>query len=82
MERAIPVGSEQRTIRAPGRYRLVVQGQLSARLLELLEEPAVGEPRCRSVVTCEIVDQTRLQAVLRWLQDEDVELLSFEPVDP
>jgi hypothetical protein len=33
-------------------------------------------------VTCEIVDQTRLQAVLRWLQDEDVELLSFEPVNP
>jgi hypothetical protein len=82
MERAMPVGGEQRTIRTPGRYRLVVRGQLSARLLELLEEPAVGEPRSRSVVTCEIVDQTRLQAVLHWLQDEDVELLSLEPVDP
>ena len=63
------------------RYRIVVRGSISADLLTRLDQPTVGEPDAISSLTCEIVDQTKLQAVLSWLQDEDVEIVSLEPAD-
>jgi hypothetical protein len=63
------------------RYKIVIRGSISADLLERLEQPTVGQPDASSTLTCEIVDQTKLQAVLSWLQDEGVEILSLEPAE-
>lgn len=52
-----------------------------ASLLELLEQAMIGEPGTTSVINCEILDQSRLQAVLEWLAFEDVEIVSVEPAE-
>ena len=63
------------------RYRIVVRGSISADLLARLDQPMVGEPDAISTLTCEIVDQTKLQAMLSWLQDEGIEIVRVEPAD-
>jgi hypothetical protein len=63
------------------RYRLEVRGPVSPELLELLEKTTVGESGTSSILTCDIVDQARLQGVLGWLREEGVELVSLEPVE-
>lgn len=64
------------------RYRIIVRGPVPPRLLELLDQATVGESGASSVLTSEIVDQAKLQAVLGWLQAENVEIVSVEPVEP
>jgi hypothetical protein len=73
------VSDEGRPSRVTLRYRIVVRGTVSPSLLELLEQTTVGETGSTSVLTCEIVDQSRLQAVLAWLAREHVEIVSVEP---
>lgn len=63
------------------RYRIVVRGPMSPSFLELLEETTIGETGATSVLSCDIVDQSRLQAVIEWLAFEDVEIVSVEPVE-
>jgi hypothetical protein len=63
------------------RYRIVVRGQLSPGLLELVDEPTIGEKEATSVLNCDILDQSRLQAVLEWLAFENVEIVSVEPFE-
>jgi hypothetical protein len=73
------VSDEGRPSRVTLRYRIVVRGTVSPSLLELLEQTTVGETGSTSVLTCEIVDQSKLQAVLAWLAREHVEIVSVEP---
>jgi hypothetical protein len=73
------VSDEGRPSRVTVRYRIVVRGTVSPSLLELLEQTTVGETGSTSVLTCEIVDQSKLQAVLAWLAREHVEIVSVEP---
>jgi hypothetical protein len=63
------------------RYRIVVRGPMSPSVLELLDEPTIGEAETTSVLNCDILDQSRLQAVLEWLAFENVEIVSVEPFE-
>lgn len=63
------------------RYRIVVRGPISPSVLELLQDTTIGESGATSVINCEILDQSRLQAVLEWLAFEDVEIVSVEPAE-
>jgi hypothetical protein len=75
----MPEPHEGRGSRGTVRYRIEVRGPVSPSLLDLLEETTVGESGSTSVLICDIVDQSRLQAVLAWLTREHVEIVSVEP---
>jgi hypothetical protein len=77
---AMPERGEGRASRGAVRYRIVVRGPMSPSLLRLLEETTIGESGSASVLSCDIVDQSRLQAVLGWLAFENVEIVSVEPL--
>lgn len=76
-----PRRGADRAGRGAVRYRIVVRGPMSSGLLELLEETTIGETGTTSVLSCDIIDQSRLQAVLEWLAFEDVEIVSVEPFE-
>jgi hypothetical protein len=67
--------------RKPGRYRITVRGEVSQRFVEPLEEVFVESTGDESILACKVVDQAKLQAVLGWLFQRGVEIVSVVPDD-
>jgi hypothetical protein len=65
----------------PTRYRIVVRGVIGDRLLRLFGTVSVEDAGYSTILTCDVIDQARLQAVLGWLHDERVEILSAEALE-
>jgi hypothetical protein len=82
-------GSRGSAGRKPRCYRIIVRGEVSQTFVEPLEEVFVESTGDESILSCEAVDQAKLQAVLTWLYARGVEIVSVipddggaEPVDP
>ena len=67
--------------RAAVRYVFRIRGTLRQPLVGPLERMSIRTVGEESLLVGEIRDQTALQAVLRWLWDLGVEVVSFHPVD-
>jgi hypothetical protein len=72
-------GCVGRSGRVPVSYRIVVRGEVSERFVEPLEGVVVETDGGRSILRVEIVDQAKLHAVLGWLFDHGVDLVSLSP---
>lgn len=57
----------------------MVRGEVSERFAELLEGVVVESAGDRSILRVEIVDQAKLHAILGWLFDHGVDLVSLSP---
>lgn len=79
---AAPVApGAERSGRVPVSYRIVVRGEITERFAEPLEEVTVESAGAQSILRAEIVDQAKLQAVLGWLFDHGVDLVSLCPAE-
>ena len=67
--------------RAAVQYAFRIRGTLRQPLVGPLERMTVLTIGEDSVLVGEVVDQTALQGVLRWLWDLGVEVVSFSPLD-
>jgi hypothetical protein len=67
--------------RKPRHYRITVRGEVSQKLVEPLEQVVVESTGDESILSCEVVDQAKLQAVFSWLYARGVEILSVVPDD-
>jgi hypothetical protein len=65
----------------PRCYRITVRGEVSQTFVEPLEQVFVESPGDESILSCEDVDQAKLQAVLSWLYARGVEIVSVIPDD-
>jgi hypothetical protein len=65
----------------PTRYRIVVRGAIGDRLLRLFGAVSVEDAGYSTILTCDVIDQARLQAILSWLHDDGVEILSAEALE-
>jgi hypothetical protein len=72
-------GSAGRSGRVPVSYRIVVRGEVTGRFAETLEGAIVESAGDQSILRVEIIDQARLHAVLGWLFDHGVDLVSVHP---
>ncbi len=64
------------------RYRIVVRGQLAARLAAAFEDVAVEPGPGLTTLVGELVDQAQVYGILGRLRDLGVELISFNEIDP
>ena len=71
-------GSAGRRVR---RYRITVRGEVSQTFVERLEQVFVESTGDESILCCEVADQAKLQAVLGWLYQRGVEIVSVIPDD-
>jgi hypothetical protein len=62
-------------------YRITVRGEVRQTFVEPLEEVFVESRGDESILSCEDVDQAKLQAVLSWLYARGVEIVSVIPDD-
>jgi hypothetical protein len=74
-------GSKGSAGRKPRCYRVIVRGEVSQTFVEPLEEVFVESTGDESILSCEAVDQAKLQAVLTWLYARGVEIVSVIPDD-
>jgi hypothetical protein len=75
-------GSAGRSGRVPVSYRILVRGEVTERFAEPLEGVVVVESAGdQSILRVEIVDQAKLQAILGWLFDHGIDLLSVHPAE-
>ena len=74
-------GSQGSAHRKARRYRITVRGEVSQTFVEPLEEVFVESTGDESILSCEAVDQAKLQAVLSWLYTRGVEIVSVIPDD-
>ena len=65
----------------PGRYRIVVRGELRASYAGPMEGLSVRPEGGFSVITGKIIDQSRLLGVLNWLGGRGIEIVSLRPAD-
>jgi hypothetical protein len=72
-------GSKGSTDRNAHRYRITVRAQLTQTFVEPLEQVFVESTSDESVLECEAVDQAKLQAILSWLFERGVEIVSVAP---
>lgn len=63
------------------RYRITVRAQLTQAFVEPLGQVFVESTGDESVLGCELADQAKLQAILRWLYERGVEIVSVAPDD-
>jgi hypothetical protein len=63
------------------RYRITVRAELTQTFVEPLGEVFVESTGDESILRCEIVDQAKLQAVINWLYERGVEIVSVTPDD-
>jgi hypothetical protein len=63
------------------RYRITVRGEVSQTFVEPLEQVFVESTGDESILACEVADQAKLQAVLGWLYQRGVEIVSLVPDD-
>jgi len=62
-------------------FRVTVRGEVSQTFVEPLGEVFVESTGDESILSCEAVDQAKLQAVLSWLYTHGVEIVSVVPED-
>ena len=74
-------GPQGSTRGAPRRYRITVRGEVSQRFIEPLEQVCVESAGDESMLDCEVVDRAKLQAILSWLYERGVEIVSVIPDD-
>lgn len=60
-------------------YRITVRGELTQAFVEPLGHVLVESAGDESILGCEVVDQAKLQAILRWLYERGVEIVSVVP---
>ena|SRR5208282_1574320 len=65
----------------PIRYRIVVRGELRASCTGPLEGLSVRSDGGFSVITGEIINQSRLHGVLDWLGGRGIEIVSLSPAE-
>jgi hypothetical protein len=63
------------------RYHITVRGEVSQSFVEPLGQVFVEATGDESILRCEAVDQAKLQAVLSWLYERGVEIVSVGPDD-
>lgn len=71
----------ERSGRTPVWYRIVVSGEVTQRFAEPLEGVVVECAQDQTVLHVQIVDQARLQAILGWLFDHGIDLVSVRPAE-
>ena len=74
-------GSNGSTGRNTRRYRITVRAELTQAFVEPLGEVFVESTGDESILGCEIVDQAKLQAIISWLYERGVEIVSVTPDD-
>jgi hypothetical protein len=74
-------GSQGSAGRKARRYRITVRGEVSQTFVEPLGQVFVESTGDESILRCEAVDQAKLQAVLSWLYQRGVEIMSVSPDD-
>ena len=62
--------------RLPVCYHIVVRGEMTERFAEVLDGVAVDSAGAESILRVENADQAKLQAILGWLYDHGIELVS------
>jgi hypothetical protein len=68
------------TGRNANRYRITVRARLTQTFVAPLEQVVVVESTSdQSILDCEAVDQAKLQAILSWLYERGVEIVSVVP---
>jgi hypothetical protein len=63
------------------RYRITVRAELTQAFVDPLGEVFVESTGDESILGCEVVDQAKLQAILNWLYERGVEIVSVTPDD-
>ena len=58
------------------RYRITVRAELTQTFVEPLGQVFVESAGDESILGCESVDQAKLQAILSWLYERGVEIVS------
>ena len=61
------------------RYRITVRAELTQTFVEPLGQVFVESTGDESILRCEIVDQAKLQAIINWLYERGVEIVSVTP---
>jgi hypothetical protein len=74
-------GSKGSAGRKARRYRITVRGEVSQAFVEPLGQVFVESTGDESILSCEAVDQAKLQAVFGWLYERGVEIVSVNPDD-
>jgi hypothetical protein len=69
----------ERSGRVPVWYRIVVRGELTQRFTEPLENAVVESAGDESILHVQIIDQAKLYAILGWLFEHGVDLISLSP---
>ena len=67
------------TVRHAHRYRITVRARLAQTFVAPLEQVVVESTCDASVLDCEAVDQAKLQAILSWLFERGIEIVSVAP---
>jgi len=74
-------GSKGSAGRKPRCYRITVRGEVSQTFVEPLEKVFVESTGEESILSCEAIDQAKLQGVFSWLYARGVEIVSVIPDD-
>jgi hypothetical protein len=74
-------GPDRPVERKAHHYRITVRGGLAQRFVEPLEDVLVESTGDVSVLSCEVADQAKLQAVLEWFYARGVAIVSVVPDD-
>jgi hypothetical protein len=77
----VDTGSQGSARRKARRYRITVRGEVSPTFVEPLGQVFVESTGDESILSCDVVDQAKLQAVLSWLYARGVEIVSVIPDD-
>ncbi len=74
-------GWNESTGRHAHRYRITVRAQLTQTFVEPLGQVVVESTGDESILSCESIDQAKLQTIFTWLYDRGVEIISVAPDD-
>jgi hypothetical protein len=61
-------------------YEVLVRGELSTDLVADLGARGFEPCRGKTMILIDVIDQSHLYGVLRWLEDHNIELERFNPV--
>jgi hypothetical protein len=74
-------GSKGSAGRMARRYRITVRGEVSQTFVEPIGQVFVESTGDETILSCEPVDQAKLQAVLTWFYQRGVDIVSVVPDD-
>jgi hypothetical protein len=72
-------GSHGSTGRNAHRYRITVRARLTQAFVESLEQVFIESTSNELILDCEAVDQAERRAILSWLFERGVEIVSVAP---